>query len=79
MNIKLKAAAITVGAFAGAALAANVLAALAANLTAEQVASIFSWGWMAFLAFCFYKLMLINLECKEMAKERDEATKTVDQ
>ena len=78
MNIKLKAAVITVGAFAGAALAANVLAVILANLTAEQIASIFSWGCMAVLAFFFYKLILINLECKEMAKERDEAMKTVD-
>ena len=76
MNIKLKAAVITVGAFAGAALIANVLAVLAANLTAAQIASIFSWGCLAVLMFCFYKLILINLECKEMAKKD---RKTVDQ
>lgn len=73
MNIKLKAAVITAGIFASAVVVVSVLDAVFKNLTAEQVANIFSWGCMALLAFCFYKLVLINLEHKESLKKIREA------
>lgn len=71
MNIKIKAAVITVGLLAAASLVANVLAVLIANLTAEQAAGIFFWGCTTFLVFCFYKLVLIYLESKESEKRVD--------
>ena len=72
MNIKLKAVAITAGLIAGAALTAELLNLVLKNLTADQITTIFSWGCLALLAFCFYKLVLINLEHKESLKKLRE-------
>lgn len=81
MNIKIKAAGITVGLIISAFAIAELAHAGLSYFKPEQVMNALGYLAIAGLVYVFYKLVLANLEYKEsLQKIKDMGTKkTVDQ
>jgi hypothetical protein len=69
MNLKVKAAAIMVGIFAGTIAVQGVIAVAAEKFGAQAVLNTFVGGILVFLIYQMYTLILANLESKEAIKE----------
>lgn len=69
MNLKVKAAAIMVGIFAGTIAVQGVIAVAAEKFGAQAVLNTFVGGILLFLIYQMYTLILANLESKEAIKE----------
>ena len=72
MNIKFKAASITAVMMVFAVVISGILHYVSTYFTSEQIMSAISWGAMALLVFCIYKLVLTNLEHKDTLKKIQE-------
>jgi hypothetical protein len=65
MNLKVKAAAIMVGIFAGTIAVQGVLVLAAEKYGTQAIVNTFVGGILVFLIYQMYTLILANLESKE--------------
>jgi len=65
MNLKVKAAAIMAGIFAGTIAVQGVLVLAAEKYGAQAIVNTFVGGILVFLIYQMYTLILANLESKE--------------
>ena len=65
MNLKVKAAAIMVGIFAGTIAVQGVLVLAAEKFGPQAIVNTFVGGILVFLIYQMYTLILANLESKE--------------
>ena len=72
MNLKVKAAAIMVGIFAGTIAVQGVLVLAAEKYGTQAVLNTFVGGILVFLIYQMYTLILANLESKEAIKKMSE-------
>ena len=81
MNIKAKAAAITVGLIVAAGVVAELLRAGVNALSTEELTNLIGAVFMGWLIYLMYKLVLCRLEYNESITKINEeiAAKTVDQ
>jgi hypothetical protein len=69
MNLKVKAAAIMVGIFAGTIAVQGVLVLAAEKYGTQAIVNTFVGGILVFLIYQMYTLILANLESKEAIKK----------
>ena len=69
MNLKVKAAAIMAGIFAGTIAVQGVLVLAAEKYGAQAIINTFVGGILVFLIYQMYTLILANLESKEAIKK----------
>jgi hypothetical protein len=69
MNLKVKAAAIMLGIFAGTIALQGVLVLAAEKYGAQAIVNTFVGGILVFLIYQMYTLILANLESKKALKE----------
>ena len=69
MNLKVKAAAIIAGIFAGTIAVQGVLVLAAEKYGPQAIVNTFVGGILVFLIYQMYNLILANLESKEKLKE----------
>ena len=69
MNLKVKAAAIMLGIFAGTIALQGVLVLAAEKYGAQAIVNTFVGGVLVFLIYQMYTLILANLESKEAIKK----------
>ena len=69
MNLKVKAAAIMAGIFAGTIAVQGVLVLAAEKYGTQAIVNTFVGGILVFLIYQMYNLILANLESKEKLKE----------
>ena len=72
MNLKVKAAAIMAGIFAGTIAAQGVLVLAAEKYGTQAIINTFVGGILVFLIYQMYTLILANLESKEAIKKMSE-------
>jgi hypothetical protein len=72
MNLKVKAAAIMVGIFAGTIAVQGVMLLAAEKYGAQAVVNTFIGGILVFLIYQMYTLILANLESKEAIRKMTE-------
>ena len=71
-NLKVKAAAIMVGIFAGTIAVQGVLALAAEKYGTQAIVNTFVGGILVFLIYQMYTLILANLESKEAIRKMSE-------
>ena len=69
MNLKVKAAAIMAGIFAGTIAVQGVMVLAAEKFGPQAVLNTFVGGILLFLIYQMYNMILLNLESKEKLKE----------
>ena len=69
MNLKVKAAGIMAGIFAGTVAVQGVLVLAAEKYGTKAIVNTFVGGVLVFLIYQMYTLILANLESKEAIKE----------
>jgi hypothetical protein len=69
MNLKVKAAAIIAGIFAGTIAVQGVLVLAAEKYGTQAIVNTFVGGVLVFLIYQMYTLILANLESKEAIKK----------
>jgi uncharacterized membrane protein len=69
MNLKVKAAAIMAGIFAGTIAVQGVLVLAAEKYGTQAIVNTFVGGVLVFLIYQMYTLIVANLESKEKLKE----------
>ena len=69
MNLKVKAAAIMAGVFAGTIAVQGVLVLAAEKYGTQAIVNTFVGGVLVFLIYQMYTLILANLESKKALKE----------
>jgi hypothetical protein len=69
MNLKVKAAAIMAGIFAGTIAVQGVLVLAAEKYGTQAIVNTFVGGVLVFLIYQMYTLILANLESKEAIKK----------
>ena len=69
MNLKVKAAGIMVGIFAGTIAVQGVMLLATEKYGAQAIVNTFVGGILVFLIYQMYTLILANLESKEAIKE----------
>ena len=72
MNLKVKAASIMVGIFAGTIAVQGVLVLAAEKYGAQAIVNTFVGGILVFLIYQMYTLILANLESKEAIRKMSE-------
>jgi hypothetical protein len=72
MNLKVKAASIMVGIFAGTIAVQGVLVLAAEKYGAQAIVNTFVGGILVFLIYQMYTLILANLESKKALKEMSD-------
>ena len=72
MNLKVKAAAIMVGIFAGTIAVQGVLVLAAEKYGTQAIVNTFVGGILVFLIYNVYTLILANLESKEAIRKMSE-------
>ena len=72
MNLKVKAAAIMVGIFAGTIAVQGVLVLAAEKYGTQAIVNTFVGGILVFLIYQMYTLILANLESKEAIRKMSE-------
>jgi len=72
MNLKVKAAAIMVGIFAGTIAVQGAMVLAAEKYGAQAIVNTFVGGILVFLIYQMYTLILANLESKEAIKKMTE-------
>jgi hypothetical protein len=72
MNLKVKAAAIMAGIFAGTIAVQGVLALAAEAYGTQAIVNTFVGGILVFLIYQMYTLILANLESKEAIRKMSE-------
>jgi hypothetical protein len=72
MNLKVKAAAIMAGIFAGTIAVQGVLALAAEKYGTQAIVNTFVGGILVFLIYQMYTLILANLESKEAIRKMSE-------
>ena len=72
MNLKVKAAAIMVGIFAGTIAVQGVISLAAEKFGAQAVLNTFVGGILLFLIYQMYTMILASLEAKEAIKKMTE-------
>ena len=72
MNLKIKAAAIMVGIFAGTIALQGVMLLATEKYGGQAVLNTFVGGILVFLIYQMYTLILANLESKEAIKKMTE-------
>ena len=72
MNLKVKAAAIMAGIFAGTIAVQGVLVLAAEKYGTKAIIDTFVGGILVFLIYQMYTLILANLESKEAIKKMSE-------
>jgi hypothetical protein len=72
MNLKVKAAGIMAGIFAGTIAVQGVLVLAAEKYGAEAIVNTFVGGILVFLIYQMYTLILANLESKEAIRKMSD-------
>ena len=72
MNLKVKAAAIMAGIFAGTIAVQGVLVLAAEKYGTQAIVNTFVGGVLVFLIYQMYALILANLESKEAIRKMSE-------
>jgi hypothetical protein len=72
MNLKVKAAAIMAGIFAGTIAVQGVLVLAAEKYGTQAIINTFVGGILVFLIYQMYTLILANLESKEAIRKMSE-------
>ena len=72
MNLKVKAASIMVGIFAGTIAVQGVLVLAAEKYGAQAIVNTFVGGILVFLIYQMYTLILANLESKEAIRKMSD-------
>ena len=72
MNLKVKAAAIMAGIFAGTIAVQGVMVLAAEKFGPQAVLNTFVGGILLFLIYQMYNMILLNLESKEKLKEMSD-------
>ena len=72
MNLKVKAAAIMAGIFAGTIAVQGVLVLAAEKYGAQAIVNTFVGGILVFLIYQMYTLILANLESKEAIRKMSD-------
>ena len=72
MNLKVKAAAIMAGIFAGTIAVQGVMVLAAEKYGPQAIVNTFVGGILVFLIYQMYNMILLNLESKEKLKEMSE-------
>jgi hypothetical protein len=72
MNLKVKAAAIMAGIFAGTIAVQGVLVLAAEKYGTQAIVNTFVGGVLVFLIYQMYTLILANLESKEAIRKMSE-------
>jgi hypothetical protein len=72
MNLKVKAAGIVAGIFAGTIVVQAILSLAAEAYGAQAVVNTFVGGILVFLIYQMYTLILANLESKEAIRKMSE-------
>ena len=72
MNLKVKAASIMVGIFAGTIAIQGVFVLAAEKYGTQAIVNTFVGGILVFLIYQMYALILANLESKEAIKKMSE-------
>ena len=72
MNLKVKAAGIMAGIFAGTIAVQGVLVLAAEKYGAEAIVNTFVGGILVFLIYRMYTLILANLESKEAIRKMSD-------
>ena len=72
MNLKVKAAAIMAGIFAGTIAVQGVLVMAAEKYGTQAIVNTFVGGILVFLIYQMYTLILANLESKEAIRKMSE-------
>ena len=72
MNLKVKAAGIMAGIFAGTIAVQGVLVLAAEKYGPQAIVNTFVGGILVFLIYQMYNMILLNLESKEKLKEMSD-------
>jgi hypothetical protein len=72
MNLKIKAAAIMVGIFAGTIAVQGAMVLAAEKYGAQAIVNTFVGGILVFLIYQMYTLILANLESKEAIRKMSD-------
>ena len=72
MNLKVKAAAIMAGIFAGTIAVQGVMVLAAEKYGPQAIVNTFVGGILVFLIYQMYNMILLNLESKEKLKEMSD-------
>jgi hypothetical protein len=71
MNLKLKAALITGGYFAGLICSSYILMKVGSIFTTDQIVSVIGWSFIVALVYGIYQLVLSRLEHQRMLNKME--------
>ena len=73
MNIRVKAALLTLGMLASSAIIFLAIGQIFSDLTTDQIQLVFGVGFIGFIVYCLYSITLNRLEYEARIKEiRDQ-------